>query len=376
MVLAFDTIMDSFATNTTLSDNFTSKLKISHTNLPYVVTAAFQLIIVTLAFATNVLLIFVYARSSQLYTAFNIYLLCLSIADLLKVTLGSPLSIIVGIAGGIWPFSLNLCYLFLYTNWTFSALVSANYMILAMNRFWALMFPTHFKAHHTHAVAVGFCILTVLAAHGVAIPALVQAVSEKQCYANNATQVMWCVHVIFCLTVAFCGVVYPMVGYVVWERRRLVRPKRDLQTTLAMTSHTHEALEQTFGKESVIDFPSVIMGNHAENYSYWAHVTSGVSTSTSTQPTRRSPPQYPRKSRRCAVKAHFNVFSTLTAGVLTFWTPLAVYLTVNYFTDYTDPLAYAFVLTLQYVTSVMNPVLYVVTKREWRTAFRKIMGHK
>lgn len=206
----------------------------------------------------NGLMVYVYFKHSSLRTSFNAYITNLCITEILNACTGMAGSFL-RILYGRWPLNYGSCIVFNYCADVFGSALRYCHILVAMNRLWAVTFPTHFKrySHMPQSMcAIGASWIFVNVVHlPVLIPSFIWPIpGDTQCLKNTNFQKNAAVFVEvmgFAATEVAMILISAITAYKVFSKRRMVRStgnacsKGMRQRTVRITTTPRPALSST-----------------------------------------------------------------------------------------------------------------------------------
>ena len=122
----------------------------------------------------NTLLLTIFAKTPDLRTAFNIYVINLLLANLSCLLVQYPLIVASSLYNGTQFMSRRLCSLYLYSTYVLGAAVFNAHQLIAWNRVWAMVHPVSYRRlHASPRLATRFCVAMWAVVHVIVVPAIV-----------------------------------------------------------------------------------------------------------------------------------------------------------------------------------------------------------
>lgn len=134
--------------NNTLQANRTSIPDTINPNLLYAVQDGFGIFFTATGIILNLGLVSIYFKDNHLQTAFNVYVVNLSIAEIV-CGFFILLRLIVWKCTDNWPLGDTFCSFTLYWIHIVGPNIRWGHVLIAANRFWAVTFPMHYKQNHS-----------------------------------------------------------------------------------------------------------------------------------------------------------------------------------------------------------------------------------
>lgn len=117
----------------------------------------------------NVLILISYWRSPHLRSAFAVYVIALTISNLIFVLFFFPFSLLSELHS-VWSFGNGACTTYMYFANVFATLVLHAHLMITVNRSWAVSFPVFYRNYHNTGFAVRACLIMVLYVHLLGVP--------------------------------------------------------------------------------------------------------------------------------------------------------------------------------------------------------------
>ncbi|OQV12754.1 hypothetical protein BV898_12984 [Hypsibius exemplaris] len=196
-----------------------------------------SIVIYVLGLLFNGTFLLVFAKNPTLRTPFNVYIINLFLGNLGIILFQFPLTV-YHIATGLpgrpkWLYNNHICSLFLWANQVMPACVTACHELIAITRIWAVLFPVHFRSHHSARLAIGLSVALWVVVSGFCLIGLaVDAVLFRKlvvpyvCVFNvKAMPIFWGVAQFLCFVLPEVVVVgsLPIIGVARlsrWQKRR------------------------------------------------------------------------------------------------------------------------------------------------------------
>ncbi|XP_055349786.1 thyrotropin-releasing hormone receptor-like [Paramacrobiotus metropolitanus] len=147
--------------------------KISEAALNWSAFPVWILIITAAGGITNCIVLLAFLRANSSYTPFNIYLINLILANLLRLLAVGPLDVAITLFDR-WPFGYAACTYYVYMEYVISSAITHSHMLITVNRIWAVTFPVSYRSHHTKAVAFAICLATWIYINALLLPELIR----------------------------------------------------------------------------------------------------------------------------------------------------------------------------------------------------------
>ncbi|XP_055344382.1 melatonin receptor type 1A-like [Paramacrobiotus metropolitanus] len=165
-------------------------------------------------------------RTTAVSDSFKPYIANLLLANLAMAVLENPLDILFELSCDRWTLSWAVCDLFLYCNYVFTGWEMHAHLLITLNRFWALIFPYHYRQRHTITTSLCLTFGTFIYVHlwtvpGLVLDSLFYRIMEEECEVNGIAQRLWvlAVHIfLFLAPIVFVAGSY--VYLVVRQRMR------------------------------------------------------------------------------------------------------------------------------------------------------------
>ncbi|XP_055344681.1 5-hydroxytryptamine receptor 1B-like [Paramacrobiotus metropolitanus] len=318
------------------------------------------------SYISNIFFITLYCKSPQLHTPFSVYVLTLAITDLVK-SCTSNFSQISNFMEIPWILGEGFCNLCLYLTQALAGFVLHVHVLISCNRFWAVTFPNSYRLYHTTKFAAGVVLLTAVYINAWSLPGVIvfdqrsrapynarfcvyfPSGPNQQLYAGITTAfVHWVPQCIVLL-------LYPFIAYKVLKvvRKKVHAQSWSRQGTGASRRSDAMELSKSLAKE---DQPT---GSATKTYESGSEKFSA---------SRGPVPKRMLKSEG----RHFLMLTILFLSVTISWTPSHIAYTWVIWNSYMD---YRLISIGNYIFSLdctMNPVLCLVSSKEWRQAARAL----
>ncbi|GAU99931.1 hypothetical protein RvY_10864 [Ramazzottius varieornatus] len=302
----------------------------------------------------NISLLTLFAKRPTLRTPFGVYLMNLIIANTAMACLWEPITLIQFYYSS-WTMGYGACVFRQFLAWIIEAAVNWSHFLIAVNRFWAVIFPVSYHHRHHTKFAFATCISAWLAINITIVPTILTIAKltdpdkngKRKCTLDTDPIGGWgpvSQLVVYDLPLVFIVALYPLIFYKSFiatrHRRRRIRAANE--ATMNATKPASDTIE--------------IDGSMVK----------------STMASRKAP-----AVGCCGRPQHGSVsgFVTLTLTTLSAMTCLApseVYFTLLLVFD-TELSAeyYATVKLMQSLTVIFDPILIVLANPELRTLFRR-----
>ena len=355
--LTFENFASSTFSNITM--NGTERI-INTAQSNWTSTSSFLLFIIVSGSLSNIGLLYIFCTRPSMRTAFGAYLINLTIANLL--TTGLRHSIVL--EQQLHPPLLNLgfCLLRGYQSWLLNAAVNWSHFLIALNRFWAVVFPVSYRHHHNIRLAMVTCLVTWLAIIIAIVPtvtvmmkrAISAAGGERRCGVHLDLLGHWggiSQVVMYNLPVAFVILVYPVIFYKSFfghTQRRRVGVAND--TSLRVSRYGTKA-GNTSGGQTANPSPADAQPEARKQ------VVSGCC----------------RKPRHGSTTGYVTLTLT-TVTVIVGLAPSEVYFFLLAFSNIEPVAVHSTLRVLQSLTSIFDPVLIVLANPELRKLVKVRVG--
>ncbi|GAV06035.1 hypothetical protein RvY_16074 [Ramazzottius varieornatus] len=312
------------------------------------------LVIMIIATISNGVVLYVFARHPHLRTAFNVYIINLSMANLIETFMMMPLNIATYLRSHWWLGS-TACSVFIY-GLSLQAVAINSHLLITINRMWAVSAPVSYRTYHRKKVSICLCIFIWLYVHVVHTPGyVIDAVYyrppvEIGCFVNGMMQYGWFHAMQFCLfKIPVLAIIccYPYVAYKSLKARtfRSVHPTTvsamtgsDTRAVKGPTSGHHDGMGLT--ADVAQDMLVVLHNRRAES------------------------------SRR---RGAFLLLSVMTLSMLVFWTPSAVYYTVVSFGHVNWPAVEQAANIMCLLETIADPICFTLALKEVREAVKGLL---
>ncbi|XP_055337119.1 lysophosphatidic acid receptor 6-like [Paramacrobiotus metropolitanus] len=197
----------------------------------------------------NGFLLYLFLRRRYLRTVFSIYILTITISQILNAVFQNPLLFVVRdyVVHGKGD---TFCMVYLYLKQTIGTSLPSFHMLVALNRIWALCYPMSYRHRHTKKLAGVLCAGTWLFIHVVVVPGLFMEGLYFRTRQNNflctfstgdPKMEYWSITVTITLSIVPEVVILLFYPFALWKRRQ--RRKKIKEITLR--SSTDEARGST-----------------------------------------------------------------------------------------------------------------------------------
>ncbi|XP_055347965.1 thyrotropin-releasing hormone receptor-like [Paramacrobiotus metropolitanus] len=295
------------------------------------------------SYMSNSFIVLVYARSPQLRTPFNSYLLTLSLLDLIK----SSTSSVNNISNYLrfrWVFGEFMCLLNLYCAQITSACIVTIHVLISLNRLWAVTFPFSYRTRHTRKLAAGLIIAVVVVLNALSLPVFL----DHDCRSRTPGLAHLCIYnlgydtlyrglygyLTHLIPQMLVTIIYPIVFWKV----KILRKTRD-----DMVMQPIQKAEQ-YNSHSVTRAVDITVV--ADNSKKQPHIPEGSG--------------WQKRNR------HFTVLTILFINSLLFWTPGHVIYSFMMTASFLDVRTLAIVNYLFSLDCTMNPFLCMLASKPWR----------
>ncbi|XP_055340347.1 chemerin-like receptor 1 [Paramacrobiotus metropolitanus] len=197
---------------------------------------------------TAVLITLVTNRAS--FTPFTIYLINLLIANFIETACAKLLNALLAVSPQCRTHSV--CDFYLFTSYLAMAGMINSHLIISFNRLWAVIFPHHYKIHHSKVMAVAICGVMWIYIFATVMPQLIRdSLYFREAYTvhgrcklnNDAQPVLYLATLLIVYIIP--EVVILLTFPVIWHKRQ--RHRKVLHMTLS-TQPTTVASEVTGGR--------------------------------------------------------------------------------------------------------------------------------
>ena len=96
----------------------------------------------------NILVLVAVKMEKQLQTKFNVYIINLAVTDLTVAVTAMSFYSTDNIMG-YWPFGKFLCGFWIFNDYGMTFASVFTIIVISVDRFWAVTWPTHYRTHHT-----------------------------------------------------------------------------------------------------------------------------------------------------------------------------------------------------------------------------------
>lgn len=144
--------------NTNRSQNGTDSTDSGISKSERLIIGVFLTIMTVLTIFGNILVLFAIKREKQLQTKFNMYIANLAITDLTVAITAMSFYTTDNILG-YWPFGKFLCGVWIFNDYGMTFASVFTIIVISVDRFWAVTWPTHYKTHHTKKKCILFLFI-------------------------------------------------------------------------------------------------------------------------------------------------------------------------------------------------------------------------
>ncbi|OQV21964.1 hypothetical protein BV898_04175 [Hypsibius exemplaris] len=188
----------------------------------------------------------VFAKNPALRTPFNVYVINLFLGNLGTIAFQLPFTI-VHLATGLperprWLYNDSVCNLFIWASQGMVSCPTGCHKLIAISRLWAVLFPIHFRTHHSLWTAVCLCVVAwvaigVFGLIGMAVDAVLyrKSIVPYVCIFNVKAMPVFCAIALFLFVVLPEAVVVaslPIIGVVKLSRGRKQQHRRHIGPVL------------------------------------------------------------------------------------------------------------------------------------------------
>ncbi|OWA52940.1 hypothetical protein BV898_17382 [Hypsibius exemplaris] len=323
--------------------------------------AAFYIITIILAVSTNATVLGAFLCRQSLRTPFNLYLINLLSANILRVVLETTPELLNHLYSGWW-LGDGYCSVLVFGLYFTDAGVQNCHILIAINRIWAVCWPYSYRTTHTRRVALLMCLAGWAEVCAMVLPGFIldtvyyRADPVKNgCSLNIAAQWTWSVVVQFLLYnmgLEAMWVAYPII----WYKRRQTQK---IVPATVQTVHSLTNGRKNSSREGDQQGRAVIINDNSDDVgeSMQENRTAGSGT----VPSRR------KKSSKA-----FNILTLLTISVTVCWTPVHVIYTLLLWLpfDRIGSLLLNIAVVLVSLQTLIDPILFVCTLPDLRNSFR------
>ena len=135
-------------------------------------TASFTIFIILTGSLANIGLLLIFYKRASMRTPFGVYLINLTVANLAISCLWEPFVLIQQLHSS-WTLGYGLCLFRQYIAWTPNGANNWSHFLIALNRFWAVVFPVSYRHQHKIKLAIGTCLSTWLIINICTVPTVV-----------------------------------------------------------------------------------------------------------------------------------------------------------------------------------------------------------
>ncbi|KAL5005710.1 hypothetical protein ScPMuIL_016868 [Solemya velum] len=330
----------------------------SPTNWKAVFLWVVLILIITVTFFGNCLVLLAVKQDKHLRTPFNYYIVNLAITD---VTVALTAMSFYGIDNimGYWPFGEFLCGVWIFSDYglTFASLFTL--LAISIDRFWGVTWSIHYRRHHNKKICI--CVIAViwLLTIGVWLPA---TVIDRL---NNAIPgtCLWkpSLNPEYVYVVAILGYHGPCAVIIGCYLRIVIQMRRKSNDYRTRKKAPLQRKQQN------------ISGENKE---------SQITNATGSGHLRRINRNYGSSNEEACtthgqLKRERQIFVTLTyilCGYLACWLPFHVVFDVMAIDPaYVPRPVLMWTYWMAYINSTINPILYNFSSPEFRRAFMKIL---
>ncbi|XP_055344063.1 prostaglandin E2 receptor EP4 subtype-like [Paramacrobiotus metropolitanus] len=118
------------------------------------------------SFTCNAIMLLLQFLPQTLVTSFTIYLIAISIGNILWLVGVRPLAVYSSITG-VWPGGHGVCATYTYFQFVISQIPVLIHVLISLNRLWAVSYPASYRQFHHKKMAVLLCLATVAYVHVV-----------------------------------------------------------------------------------------------------------------------------------------------------------------------------------------------------------------
>ncbi|XP_055328931.1 P2Y purinoceptor 4-like [Paramacrobiotus metropolitanus] len=284
----------------------------------------------TAAILANAFLLYILIAKIRPWTPFTIYVVLLTIANILNGILQNPASLLIKDA---LPFPLirPFCIVHLFLRIPIGLLLPIGHMLICVNRIFAIVTPILYKRYHTKKLAYWISGLLILAAVFITVPGvLMDAQLYRTAMADNRCSMMFASSLMQLWSTVYGALFYNVpvmvitLSYPLFIWKKFCQRKRNVRPT---------------------------------EYNSRSVVSTNKATSTSAVKTRK------------ASGRSFAILTVMTVSVTVCWTPSNVYFWIHS----QDFYFFAVVNLLKLLQSAIDPLLFLATMVELRIASAQIL---
>ncbi|XP_055348114.1 alpha-2B adrenergic receptor-like [Paramacrobiotus metropolitanus] len=317
----------------------------------------FTLIIFLLVLLVNATVLYVFYANPHLRTPFTIYLINLFSANIIIALLQNPLDVLFELYGR-WTFGHVACSLYLYGSYAVSGGTMVCHVVISANRIWAIVFPLHYRLHHSKRVAVWICVGIWGYVHVLIVPGLVmdglwyrQPLEKLGCQVNMETQTAWsgAVHwLIYNIAEIFVVGAYPFI----WYFRKKSRKVTNLSDSKPSSKPSDEANTTLPRVDTIISLETMAPPAPPKPRSDRARAYSMTITIIKQKENTHA----------------FTMLTFLTCSVALCWTPIMVFYGLAPYMGF-PPVFYPLARGIYALQAVADPIVFTLALREVWNAF-------
>lgn len=290
--------------------------------LPWTGYGAGLVFLTLMSWVTNSALLMLFITHRRLLTSFTIYLVSLSIANLLQTAVMSTIDV-VDSNSLYWWMGSRTCDLYQYVVYVVGGGIVQSHVLITLNRVWAVSFPVSYRVRHTKRTALVICfvmwlLINIICVPGLVVESLYYRLPENRsdCSVNPGSH--WKLTVMIILFDCPILVVILAYPFLCWTHRR----------RLKTTDKTLEKKRRLgLGRVS----PVISQSRHAQS------------------------------------SEAFLALTVTTCSIVLCWTPMEIYVTSTIFAVDEIPLFYDIALFLYYLQPVLDPIFFVLALQDLRT---------
>ncbi|GAU97201.1 hypothetical protein RvY_08541 [Ramazzottius varieornatus] len=326
---------------------------------------------ITTAFCFNITLLVLFYKDKTLRSAFSIYLMNLLFGNALTSAIFGPLNVLRQYYGS-WIVGWRLCALRQYISGAFAAII-ISHCLIALNRFWAVTFPTHYRSHHNKKLAIIICLTVWVLLNACFIPtALTMSFltppspkGVQECWLNDTGYPAWLPFlqtVVFDSPILLVILLYPFICWKSFFGKRMPKQARVAPANSLVTHATSVASGAVFEAAKVEENKGNEVGDQGEKPEVAPPVAEVVKKEKGfcgcLPPLKGS-------------KKGFIPLTLMTFCVLLLWTPNELYFSLD-FAGIDPPGMYQTAKILHSLATVFDPILPVVANRDLQRALLPI----
>lgn len=230
--------------NATVILTATSKMQHEWTSL-----TIFESFITILLLILNGGVAAIYLLVKELHTSFAVYIVTLLISNIAFGVGKNSLDVASGLYGQWWM-GPHLCGWYQYIVWVVGAVPINAHLMIAVNRVWAISWPTPYRNYHSNYTALLSVLAMLLYVHVAVVPGVVLDAMyyrlpeiENGCNINVAPIRLWAILVdlvVYDVPILFIAVSGPLIVYK-WKQQRKVTANGVRLRTLG-PSATHQGM--------------------------------------------------------------------------------------------------------------------------------------